>query len=172
MKAEDWMVCSVSTCGPETSMSDAAYLMWQNDCGVLPVIDAAGKVVGLITDRDMCMSACLGGKPLAELRVEQAMSRQVFSCSPSDTIEQVIRVMGDHQVRRIPVVDAQERLVGILTMNDLVRKLIGLNDSRQRAGIEQRLVEALASICETREAALPEPVPSRSGSRLRATPVA
>lgn len=170
MKAENWMIRKVCTCRPETGMNEAAYLMWQNDCGVLPVVDAQDKVVGLITDRDLCMGACLRGKSLADLRVEEAMSHDVFACLPSDTIEQVIRLMGDHQVRRIPVVDTQQRLVGILSLNDLVRKLVG-QDARLRAGLEPRLVEALASISETRTAAVPELVPSRTGSRRPAATV-
>lgn len=168
MKAEDWMNRKVITCRPETSMNEAAYLMWSNDCGVLPVVDAEKKVVGLITDRDMCMGACLRGKPLSELRVVDSMSRAVYSCSPTDTIEQVIRLMGERQVRRVPLVDGQQRLVGILSMNDVVRRLVSLHDARQRAGIESRLVEALASICATRQAATPEPIPPRTAARQEA----
>jgi CBS domain-containing protein len=164
MKVEEWMSREVFTCRPDSSMNEAAYLLWQNDCGVLPVVDAQDKVVGIITDRDMCMSACLRGAPLSALRVQDAMSRAPITCSRSDTIEHAIRLMSDHQVRRIPVVDAQQRVEGILSMNDLARNLVSL-DSRQRAILEPRFVEALSSISETREAGLPEPAPSRTGAR-------
>ncbi len=159
MKAEDWMTRDVQTCRPETSMNDAAQLMWKRDCGVLPVVGADGKVVGVITDRDMCMGAYLKGKSLKDLKVGDSMTRKVFSCQASDPIEEVIRRMGDEQVRRVPVLDARGKLVGILALNDLVRRMVTISDERQRARLVPRLMEAMASICETRGADLPELTP-------------
>lgn len=150
MKAEQWMSRGVETCRPEWSLNNAARLMWEHDCGILPVLETSGRVLGVITDRDLCMSAYLSGKPLTELRVAEAMSHEVFACRPEDTLEQVIRAMADHQVRRLPVIDAQGQLVGLLSMNDLVRQLMSLEDGQKHARLVTRLVEAQASICETR----------------------
>ncbi len=159
MKAEDWMIRDVQTCRPETSMNDAAQLLWERDCGALPVVETEGKVVGMITDRDMCMAAYLQGKSLKELRVGDSMTRTVFSCQAADPIEEVIRRMSDEQVRRVPVLDARGKLVGILALNDLVRRMVTLSDERQRARLVPRLMEAMASISETRAASLPEITP-------------
>jgi CBS domain-containing protein len=169
MKAEQWMSRTVQTCRPGTSLNDAARLMWEHDCGILPVLEAGGRVVGAITDRDLCMCAYFSGKSLAELRVAEAMSNAVFTCRPEDTLEQVIRVMADHQVRRLPVIDARGKLVGLLSMNDLVRQLMSLEDGREHARLVTRLVEAQASICETRARETRAVVPK--GERARATTV-
>lgn len=166
MRAQDWMTRDVRTCRPETSLNDAAHAMWQGDCGVLPVVDSDQKVIGVITDRDVCMGAYLQGKALADLPVRDAMSRAVFSCRPTDSIEDVIRCMADHQVRRVPVLDARGKLVGILSLNDLARQVVSLGDERERVRLVPRFVEALASICEMRAGvAVPETVPAQRGSR-------
>jgi len=151
MNAEAWMTREVHTCRPETSMNEAAHLMWAGDCGVLPVVDADERLVGVITDRDLCMGAFFQGRSLKELTVGESMTRTVFSCLISDSVEQVIRRMGDERVRRLPVLDASGALVGILSLNDLARRLVGLPDERTRARLVARLAEALASISETRE---------------------
>ena len=166
MQVQDWMTRDVRTCTPETTLNDASYQMWCGDCGVLPVVSGDQTVVGVITDRDVCMSACLRGTTLKDLKVGDAMSPTVFSCQPTDSIEDVIRCMGDHQVRRVPVVDGRGRLVGILAANDLARRIVGLTDERSRARLTPRFVEALASIGETRATTdVPEPVQAQRSAR-------
>jgi CBS-domain-containing membrane protein len=156
MKAESWMTREVRTCRPETSMNEAAHLMWSTDCGVLPVVDDDQRVVGMITDRDMCMGAYLQGRPLKDMNVADSMSRTVHACQAADTIEQVIRRMADNQVRRVPVLDARGKLAGILSLNDIARRVVAMEE-RERVRLVPRLVEAQASICETREcASVPE----------------
>jgi len=164
MKAEAWMSRQVQSCRPQTSMNEAARLMWEHDCGILPVLDDGDRAVGVLTDRDVCMAAYLSGRPLGELQVAQAMSHEVFSCRPEDTLEQVIRLMADHQVRRLPVIDARGRLVGLVSMNDLVRHLMSLTDEREHARLVTRLVEAQASICETRAREMRAVVPQAAGT--------
>jgi CBS domain-containing protein len=167
MNVEDWMTRRVFTCEPDTSMNDAAHLMWEHDCGVLPVVDGQNKVLGVITDRDLCMGAYMKGRPLHDLRVGDSMSGTVFSCRASDSIEMAIRLLGDHRVRRAPVVDPHGKLVGILSINDLVRGLVGLQDESARKRLAQRLVEAQASICEAQERAPIEALPPGPTSRAR-----
>ena len=168
MRVEEVMTCKVFVCGPETDMQQAARLMWENDCGVLPVVNTRDEVVGLITDRDLCMAAYTRGQSLREMPVRESMSKEVFSCSPSDSLEQAIRVMGDHQVRRLPVVGERGQLLGLLSQNDLLRRIVSLADVRTQANLSRRLLEALASICETRGAELPEAVPGKSAEALAA----
>jgi CBS domain-containing protein len=135
---------------PEESMEEAARLMWEHDCGVLPVVDAQQHVIGMLTDRDVCMGAYTRGTTLRDGRVETAMSRGVFSCRPTDSLEDAIRTLADHRVRRVPVLDGQGKLLGIVSANDLFRKIVALQDERERARLTTRLVEAMASICEPR----------------------
>ena len=112
MKAEECMTRGVRTCRPETSMNEAAHMMWEGDCGVLPVVDGDGRAVGMITDRDICMGAHFYGKGLGDVTVAESMARRVFACQTSDPIEQVVRSMADHRVRRIPVLDGTGKVAG------------------------------------------------------------
>jgi len=156
------MSADVASCRPEASLNEAAHAMWARDCGVVPVVDVGERLVGVLTDRDVCMAAYLKGKPLRDLRVAESMTRNVVTCSPADSVEHVIRLMGDHQVRRIPVVDEGGRLAGIVSLNDLCRHLMEVTDERTRSRLTPVLMEAHASICEPRGAgSVPEirPVP-------------
>jgi CBS domain-containing protein len=124
MRVEKIMSHQVSTCGPHDSLEHAASLMWNSDCGSLPVTitDGGREVRGIITDRDICMAALFQGKPLRELRVEDAMAKQVITCRASDSIEDVERIMEQEQIRRLPVVDNDGGLMGIVSMADIVRE--------------------------------------------------
>ncbi len=119
------MTESVITCSPEQTMHEAARLMWEHDCGCLPVVDHEKHVIGVLTDRDICMAAYTQGRPLGEVRVENAMSRNLILCNPKTSLAEVERLMRDHQIRRIPVVDTQGKLVGIVGLADVARYASG-----------------------------------------------
>lgn len=110
-----------ATCNPSDSLETAARIMWDNDCGCVPVRDFAGHLVGMITDRDICMAAYLQGGTLRTMYVGSAMSREVFTCRPDNTVAECQEIMRAHQVRRLPVVDGDGQLVGIVSLNDVVR---------------------------------------------------
>jgi CBS domain-containing protein len=136
-----------STCAPGDSLARAAQLMWELDCGVVPVVDANGHVVGLITDRDVCMAAYTRGEPLRALPVESTMSTLVVSCSPDDSVGHALRVMATHRVRRLPVLE-NERLIGLLTLADISRAIRKQPGNRIPACVA--LADALALISEQR----------------------
>jgi CBS domain-containing protein len=143
---EQLMSRNVRCCGADETLDEAARLMWDNDCGCVPVCSSNGtpRVIGMITDRDICMAALFGGKPLAELRVADAMSRSVHVCRPSDSPAAVERLMRERRVRRIPVADASGRLLGIVSLADLARA-----GRRSSADVTETDVGAtLAAICE------------------------
>jgi CBS domain-containing protein len=121
MEVEKLMTRGVRTCGPSDTMNRAAQIMWENDCGVVPVVDGDGKPVAMITDRDIAMAAFLQGKALSDMPVSVASSHGVVKVRDHDTIEIAEALMQEHQIRRVPVVDAQDRLVGVLAMSDLAR---------------------------------------------------
>ena len=112
---------TITTCTSHDTLERAAQLMWERDIGCLPVIDDQGHVVGMVTDRDVCMAAYTQGTPLRAIPVATAMSRRVFSCTEHDDLKTVERVMSQHQIRRMPVIDSQGHPVGILSLNDIVR---------------------------------------------------
>jgi len=111
----------LTACVPEDDVAEAARLMCEHDRGFLVVLDPHGRLAGALTDRDACMAAYMRGRPLYEISVAAVMSRGVRTCSPDDTLEHAARTMRDAQVRRLPVVEAGGRVVGVLSLTDLVR---------------------------------------------------
>lgn len=99
----------------------AARVLWEQDCGIVPVVDASNVVVGVLTDRDLCMATYTQGRPLDGLPVAAVMARTVRTCRPDDSLATAMATMQQQQVRRLPVVDARGVLVGVLSTNDLVR---------------------------------------------------
>ncbi len=151
-KAQEIMSSEVATCRAEDSESKAAQLMWERDCGIIPVVDASEHVVGLVTDRDLCMGAYTSGKCLSELPVAHSMSSAAYSCGAGDSIEDVLGEMTEHKLHRVPIVDGEKRLVGVISMNDIVRHVAKLKDGGDRKRLESSVVQAMAAICEPREA--------------------
>jgi len=109
----------VVACRVDDSLQKAAQLMWEHDFGVVPITDADGRAVAMLTDRDICMAALTQGKPLAQLSVRTAMSHDFYACTPEDTLEQAAQLMREHQVRRIPVLRKDGHPVGVLSLNDI-----------------------------------------------------
>ncbi len=135
----------VITCTPRDTLDTAAGLMWNNDCGVIPVVGEKGELVGMITDRDICMAAYTKGMALTAIPVSAAMAKQVFSCGPQDDLASAEELMRKVRVRRLAVVDKHSRPVGVLSLNDLARHACG--EKRSSAEPEEML-RTLASICE------------------------
>lgn len=123
MKVNHVMTYDVDTCRPDTNLSMAAMQMWKGDFGILPVLQDGGKVVGVITDRDICMAAATKHRDPATIRVKEVISGQVYACSPDTDIQRALKIMKRRQVRRLPIINADDRkLAGILSINDLALK--------------------------------------------------
>jgi CBS domain-containing protein len=149
MNAGDIMSDEVFTCRATDVLDTPARLMWEHDCGSVPVVDDEQRVVGVITDRDICMAAYTQGRRLSEMSVSSAMSRQVHACSAGDGLAAVERIMREERVRRVPVVDAG-RLVGIVSLGDLaLAALDGLGIPNAPVSAE-RVVLTLGTVCQPR----------------------
>jgi CBS domain-containing protein len=122
MNVEQCMTRNPLSCRAGDSLERAAQIMWEGDCGCVPVIDGGSKLIGMITDRDICMAAYTRGAPLHALSVESAMARGVVGCRASDTLETALGLLSSNRLRRLPVVDAQGGLVGIVTLLDMARQ--------------------------------------------------
>jgi CBS domain-containing protein len=120
-RVRDAMTRSVVTCRADDRLNRAAQLMWEADCGAVPIVDDDGRLIGMLTDRDICMAAYTRGLPLAELSVTSAMSTALHSCKPGDSLRSLMDAMAKHQVRRVPVVDEAGQLVGIVSLADIAR---------------------------------------------------
>ena len=122
MKVRDLMNADTITCSPETNLAAAAGLMWDQDCGVLPVTDGEGKVIGLITDRDICMAVATRHRLASEILVGEVISGQVYACTPQDKIQDALQIMQQAKVRRLPVTNGDGRLQGLISISDIVRE--------------------------------------------------
>ena len=119
MKVKDVMTPHAKTIWLTESLADAAQMMWENDCGVLPIVKDQ-KVVGMITDRDICMATALRDRNPSGISLEEVMTGQVYAVTPEDDIDRALRQMQEHQIRRLPVINAEGELEGILSLNDIV----------------------------------------------------
>lgn len=153
MKIQDIMTRTVRTCGRSTNLADAAMIMWHNDCGVVPVVDPEGKVVGVITDRDICMATATRPLKAAEITVGDVMTGQLFTCRPEDSVRKALQTMAHHRVRRLAVVGGDGQLAGIVSMNDFA--IHAGKDLPATA-----IVDTLRSICTRRRPGTRENEPS------------
>lgn len=160
MKVADVMTRQPHTCRPEDSLAVAAQVMWEHDCGCVPVVDEHRHVVGIVTDRDACMASYTKGLRLDEIPVRAAMAKHVFTCGEHDTTLSAKAQMQAHQVRRLPVVDETGRLTGILSANDLLRSVANLRQPELRLMGADRLVVALAEVGAPRLLAAPVEAPT------------
>lgn len=150
MRIEQLMSRPVQTCHPEDCLDTPARLMWDNDCGAIPVVDADDKLVGIITDRDICMAAMFQARPLQAIPVAAVMTRKVHACDAADSVETAERMMQLRQIRRVPVLADGGRPVGILSLNDIAREA----GAARKNGNDREVVQTLAAICEPHAHAL------------------
>jgi CBS-domain-containing membrane protein len=150
MNVQQIMCTDVKCCGPSDSLERAAQIMWEGDCGCVPVLGDGRRVVGMVTDRDVCMAAYTQGRRLAELPVEVAMSRTVWSIRPDASIDQAERVLAEKQVHRLPVTDGAGTLLGILSLNDIAREAARERGDRRKVVSDAEIGETVASICAPR----------------------
>ncbi|MEQ8767276.1 MAG: CBS domain-containing protein [Planctomycetota bacterium] len=158
------MTREVKYCRPEDNLEKAIRHLWDEDCGFVPVVhELSMELAGVITDRDACIAMWSRGQGASEIDLESAMSRNIVSVKPEDTIARAHELMRDHRVRRLPVLGARRELLGVLSLCDLVRAAAEMDGSEGRsASIE--VTRTLAAICqpvgEPMEISEPEPVMS------------
>jgi len=157
MKVQDIMTPAPETCGPAANLAAAVERLWRANCGVLPVVDERGMLTGIITDRDICIALGTRSRPASAIAVDTVMTRPVETCRAGDDISIALGLMKEHRVRRLPVLDDQGRLVGILSVNDLVLA----------TGQEAKAVKP-AAVLETFKAICSHDVPMVVGSKVGA----
>lgn len=123
MKARDIMTRDPRTCRAQDPVEKALAHMDACECGAVPVVDEGGAVIGILTDRDIVFGARKAGGALAAITVESCMSADPFTVGEGDTVEDVIRSMSRHRIRRAPVVNAQGALVGIIAQADIAARV-------------------------------------------------
>lgn len=160
MKISELMTRDVKTCAPADTLQRAAQIMWENDCGIVPIVEG-DRVVGMITDRDVCMAAYTQGQPLWQIPVSGAMATDVHGVHEDDSLDAAESLMQRMRVRRVPVLDGGGRLKGILSMNDLARH--SRRSTRYGDGLSgDSIVRILGAISEPRDAAAKRPATNGS----------
>jgi CBS domain-containing protein len=142
---------AVEACRSSDSLAQAAGKMWDHDIGCLPVLDGEGHAIGIVTDRDICMAGYIQGRPLAEIPVSVAMSKELYSCRPDDALIEAEETMRSHQVRRLPVIDASGNVAGIISLNDLAREAEREVGRKGRQLTAQEVSATLAAVCAPRD---------------------
>lgn len=145
MTVRDVMSSPVETCQPTTDLAQVTHLMWDRDCGFMPVVDANGRVAGVITDRDICVATGTRRRLAEHIAAGQVMATDVAACLPDDSLDTALETMSTRQVRRLPVIDASGHLKGVIAMNDIVR-VTGKKGGPSATAI----VAALGRICTPR----------------------
>ncbi|MEO8756099.1 MAG: CBS domain-containing protein [Casimicrobiaceae bacterium] len=147
MRARDLMSYPAIACHVNDSLASAARQMWEHDCGSLAVVKDEGVLTGMVTDRDICMAAYTQGRPLEEILVHSAMASHVVCATDDVGIEDIERMMAEHQIRRVPIIDADHRPIGMVTIADLATECVKPASHLQQG----RFAHTLASIERRRQ---------------------
>lgn len=120
MKVRDIMTEHPACCSPETNLGSAVEILWSRNCGILPVVDRHGKVVSVITDRDICIALGTRNRLAGDITVGEVATHVAVSCRTDEDVRSALVQMAEAKVRRLPVVDAEGKLGGILSVDDIV----------------------------------------------------
>ena len=147
MKVKEIMTVNPKACTTTTNLAEAASFMWNSDCGMLRVVADGGTVVGLVTDRDICIGGATKNRNLSNIAVEEIMSGKVYSCAPEDDVRKALETMQRSKVRRLPVVAPDGTLQGILSINDITLNATETTGKKVPEISLRDLVQTYKAIC-------------------------
>jgi CBS domain-containing protein len=122
MKVFEVMTIDVGYCHPEDSLTKAAQIMWEKDCGVVPVVTAEKHIVGVITDRDITIAAATRNRRTSSIRAGDMTLRPVKACAPEDDVKDALKRMRKYKIRRLCVINQDKELHGIISLSDILLK--------------------------------------------------
>ncbi|WP_372625566.1 CBS domain-containing protein [Arsukibacterium sp.] len=144
MKIKSCMNPDIRSINAAETLQQAARIMWEADCGALPVLDDHNQAIGMITDRDIAMAGFIQGLPLSDIPVNSVMSKTLVSIGPEQDLSEAEHLMQANQLRRLPVLNGKKQLVGILSLNDIATAY--KRDSGKQVKANE-VADTLASIC-------------------------
>lgn len=149
MTVRDVLTERVATCQRGTNLAAASALMWENDCGVLPVLTETGELAGILTDRDICIALGTRNRLPSEVTVREVMGTSPSICKPTDDIRSALQTMRAAKVRHLPVVDENGVLEGVVSISDIVLSARrGFLTAGSATGVSNgELITALQAIC-------------------------
>jgi CBS domain-containing protein len=122
MKVKKLMTTDAGYCSAEENLTKAVEIMWQRDCGAVPVVDGEMKPVGMITDRDIAIAASSKNRKPSQIKITEIISNKIFTCLETDDAEEALRKMRRAKIKRLPVVGEDGALVGVISITDLILK--------------------------------------------------
>lgn len=122
MKVHEVMTVDVGVCGLEESLTKAARLMWEKDCGVVPVVSAENRVVGVVTDRDIAIAAATRNRRPSSIKAGEMTLRPLKACAPEDDVKDALKRMRKYKIRRLCVTNPDGALLGIVSLSDILLK--------------------------------------------------
>ncbi len=149
MKVDEIMTRNPNSCLATDSLARVGGIMWESDCGVVPVVSKDQLLIGIITDRDIAIAVTSQTRPAYEIQVSDTISRRPVACLKSDSIKQVLKKMRKHKVRRLPVTNGKGKLIGIVSLADIVR-------AKKRSSLKKQLLKTIETINEPRRISLKE----------------
>ncbi|HVB87683.1 MAG TPA: CBS domain-containing protein [Candidatus Dormibacteraeota bacterium] len=120
MRVADVMMRTPASCSVDTNLAAAVEILWNRNCGILPIVNQDGKVTGVITDRDICIALGTRNRPAAEITVGEVQPQKLFKCQADDDIHSALAVISSAKIRRLPVIDGEGKLQGVLSLDDVV----------------------------------------------------
>lgn len=143
MKCKEIMTPNPRYCSPQATSIEAAKIMRDEDVGIVPICEQDKKLVGVVTDRDICLTVVAEERHPREVKVSECMSEELVTCKPEDDVRKAEDLMKEYQVRRIPIVDDQGRILGVIAQADIALKV----------GKPQEVTETLKEISKPAQAA-------------------
>jgi CBS domain-containing protein len=143
MKCKEIMTPNPRYCSPQDTSVEAAKIMRDEDVGIVPICEQDKKLVGVVTDRDICLTVVAEERHPREVKVSECMSEELVTCKPEDDVRKAEDLMKEYQVRRIPIVDNQGRILGVIAQADIALKV----------GKPQEVTETLKEISKPAQAA-------------------
>jgi len=141
MRVQEIMTKDVSFCNAGTNAAAATEIMWNRNCGVLPIVEEGRGVVGMVTDRDLLIALGTSNRHASDLPVGEVMSKDLSLCAPDDDVRDALKTMARRQLHRLPVVDQDGALKGILSLDDVAVRA-------ETDGISKDLLKAMKAICD------------------------
>jgi CBS domain-containing protein len=135
LTAQEIMTRNPRTVRRDSPLRDAAQIMKDENVGIVPVVDEGARLVGVLTDRDVVVRAFADERQPTSFRVSDVMTDDVEAVTPEESIHEIIELMGRKQIRRVPVVDREDRLLGIIAMADIANR--AEQDEELQAALER-----------------------------------
>ncbi len=162
MKVKEIMTAKAKSCNQDANLAAVARVMRKNNCGMLPVVDDGGKVIGMITDRDICLAVGKKDHDASRTKVSEVISGKVYDCAPSDEVKEALKTMRKKNVHRLPVLSRTGSLKGILSIDDILLHARKAKGKKSQKFSYKDVARTFQAIGKSRN---PKPVRSQPGKK-------